>query len=303
MQGLLRQRGRQRVPLLRRRLAVDGQHPDRPGGGGAEGDLRDREQRQVAGAAGEIAPGDLHQRRQERGGEMPLLALQGIDHRHRPAPLVVVVQSHGVEHRRITERRGEHLDVPGRRQSVAHRATAALERGEPAAGRRRRQHRRDVLQPLEAEDLLHQVRGQREVRSPGRRGDREQHLVVPGDRAPDLLQAVARGAGRVVHAGDAGGPALIERDGRHDGGGTDVGEGGLDRAAGDLGEQRRRPVQCGDRGRGVDTTLVPLARLTGELVTADRPEHREGVPHGGLEQDVRGLPGHLRARAAHDARQ
>ena len=193
--------------------------------------------------------------------------------------------------------------MPGRRQGVPHGTAAALERGESATGGRGGQHRRDVLQSLQAKHLLDQIRGQGQVGAPCRGGHLQQHRVIAGDGAPDLLQTAARGPRRIPDPRHPRGALGIERDRRHHGRRADVRERGLHGATRDLGEQGGRAVQRRDRRGGVDPTLVTLARLAGELVAADGPEHREGVPHGGLEQDVGRVVGDLRARTAHDARQ
>ena len=94
------------------------------------------------------------------------------------AARVVVRQAERVERRRPDERVGRRLDVPGLGQRAADAAAAALHVGQPAAGRRGRQHRGDVVVAGEPDDLLDQVGRVGQVGAPRRRGDGERAAVA-----------------------------------------------------------------------------------------------------------------------------
>src|SRR5699024_5364108 len=109
--------------------------------------------------------------------------------------------------------------IPGHR--VADATAQALARGKATADWRVRQDRWDVLQPLEAEHLLHQVGRDGQVRAPGRRGDLDLAgtLAVAqaglADGAAHLAETTDRGAVRVDHARDLARAVGVHLDRRH----------------------------------------------------------------------------------------
>ena len=82
------------------------------------------------------------------------------------------------------------LDAAGLREGARDGPAAQLHRGEPAAGRCRRKHRRDRVVPLQPQHLLDQVGGLGQVRAPRRRR-RDDDAVAARPRSAVVPRAAA----------------------------------------------------------------------------------------------------------------
>jgi hypothetical protein len=94
------------------------------------------------------------------------------------------------------ERERRRLDEAGRGERVRDAATPLLQRRETAAGGRRRQHRRNAVEAVDARHLLGQRPAVGEVGAPRRRDD-----LPPGIRA---LERCDLAPDRLERAGDLG---------------------------------------------------------------------------------------------------
>ena len=213
---------------------------------------------------------------------------------------VVVGQAQRVQRRRPDERVGRRLDVARLGQRAADAAPAALHLGEAAAGRRRREHRRDVVVPGEPDDLLDQVGRVGQVGAPRRRRDGE-GIAARVDVAADRARAARRPGPRCRARRRPG------RDGRRRaamdrprGAGVDVDHPADDRRAAVLGEQMGGPGQ-GDHGHlRVDAALEALGRLAGQPVPARGARDAGRLPVRRLQQHGGGAVTDLGRGPAHD---
>ena len=303
--GLVRKRGIQHGDLVVGGPAVVRDALDRAGVTGGLDHLRDREQRGVDGAAGDVAAQRLQQSGQQRGGQVRTVGFQRVEHRGGAPTRVVVVQTPLVEDARRQERRRQDLDESAQRQRFPDGSAALLAGGQAPAGRGGGQHRGDRVEPFEAHDLLDQVGGLTDVGPPARRR-RGEPVAVDADRRADLCQPFLGGAGRIVDSGGAVGQIQPHADrrmrpvlGRRLA--SPVGQARLDGAAGDVGEQCGAPVQRGDRHRGVDRALVATTRLAVQVQPTLRARHRSRIPHRRLEQHIGGGVADLGGPRTHHA--
>ncbi|GMA85375.1 hypothetical protein GCM10025868_06250 [Angustibacter aerolatus] len=207
------------------------------------------EQREVAGAAGEVAPGRVAQRLQQGGAQQRRLLAERVREPQRPPAVVVVRQAQRVEPARRDERVGLHLDVPVLGERRRRQPPQPLRTGQATTGGGRRQHADDLVVPRDAGDLLDEVGALDEVGSPRRGRDqqvvlRALHLAAHGpQRAVDRL-----GVELAPH--QARGQVGRHADRRHRRPLVDVGD-AVGGAAGVLDEQPDgEPRPRGARGRG-----------------------------------------------------
>ena len=173
------------------------------------------------------------------------------------------------------ERVGERLDVAGGGERAADATPRALRRGEPVAGRRRRQRRRDGVVAAEAQHLLDEVGRVGEVGTPGRRRSRED----VGRRRRRRRRRRPRGARRRPRAatsmpGDAGRAGRRpSRRRRARGRGLDPGHADVARRRRARGAARRRGRRRTARARGrrrARTGARPRSRACGGATCARR---------------------------------
>ncbi len=132
---------------------------------------------------------------QQRRRQMRPIGLQRIDHPGGAAPSVVGGQAPGIEHTRRQKRCRKDFDVTGQCQRLADRSAATLNGGQPAAGRSRRQHRRNDFQPFQSQHLFDEVGRLQQVWTPARRGHDQTvcRLRSPRRRSESSRRAVVPG--------------------------------------------------------------------------------------------------------------
>ena len=304
---LRRQRTAKHGDLVVGGTTIDRQRVHGSGGVVSEHHLGNAEQRDVSLAAGDVPAQHLEQSRKHSGRELGTVGLERIENRGGRAPRVVRAETPRVEHALGQEHRRQHLDVPGERECLTDRAPALLFGGEATTSRGRRQDRGNLFEPFEPQHLLHQVGALHQVRSPGRRGDDE--LAVPAvvdrhlDSAADLRQPSGSGSVGVLHSGDAVRQVEVHRDRGIFGCLADIGQHGLDPAAGDLDQQLCCPIERRHRKSRIHGPLETLAGLAGELVSTTGAEHRERIEGCRFEHDLGGRIVDFGGRAAHDTGQ
>jgi hypothetical protein len=287
------------VPLALGRTAVD--REDRRGDSGVgHGDRRGLEQREVRGAAADVARDRAEQAGQQGRRHQRLLAAQRVGQAQRRTTGIGCIESEPVEVTLPDEGEADHLDVARPGERAADTTPHRLLSGQTAARRRRGQHARDAVVADDPGDLLDEVEGIVEVGTP-RRHRRGQRVGGRVDDAADRLEVRDAGVRGDVHAGDPRWEVDGDRDRPRLGSPAHDRDSRLDRAAAVLREQLGDPVGRSLADRRVDTALVALAGLGGELVAPTGAEHGHRVPVRRLDQHARGGRGHLRVLPAHDA--
>ena len=216
---------------LIRRAGLHRRH--RGGFSAFEGHLLEAKESQVAAAAGDVAGDGLKHVGQQRGRQHRLVCLEWVLHRHGLTARIVLVQAPDVEGVVGNKRRRQHLGVAGVGQAMTDSAAALLRRSQAASAGRGRQHGRDILQPLQAQDLLNKVHVHGDIRAPRGRGNL-QLITVVGDVTAHLAQALDNGLTGVLHAGVLAGLSGAQGDGIALGDVPHERPAGLDSAAGNL---------------------------------------------------------------------
>ena len=157
----------------------------------------------IDGTAGDVAPQCFQQSRQQRGGQLRAVGLQRVEHAGWSTGAGRRRQTPQVEHPGGQERRRQDLDVAVERQRLSDRTAALLHRGEAAACRRLRQHRRDDLQALQPQHLFDEVGGLHEGRAASSAASRSPDRRRRRPSAPIWVSRLLRGAFGVVDAGGA----------------------------------------------------------------------------------------------------
>ncbi len=252
----------------------------------------DLEQAQVDEPARQVAAGDLDEARDERGAQEGRLVVERVgepDGGRLPEGLVGGGVHEGVR---------QHLDEPVGGENLGRRAAQALLAGEPAAGRRDRQHGRDAVVADDAGDLLHQRGLVGEVGPPARRGDAESagdlldSAADVGERGENLVVRVVRPGERVhVAVGEFDRLRLLDLVEAR----ADVGR----RAAGQLDQQLDHAGGRRIRDIRVDTALEAPGRLARQLVPPGAARDRHRVEVRGLDQYIRRRAGDLCRSPAH----
>ena len=172
--------------------------------------------------------------------------------------------------------------------------------GEPAAGGRGRQDRRDPFVAVDPRDLLGVIRPVDEVGTPRGWGHRDGVATVVGHLAAQLPQDLDDPLAGVVDADEPRRERRVEAVCRPRPGEVDVGATLVSHSAPVLDEQVDGQLGGGSGDLRVNSPLEPLGRLRDEPVAAGGPGNGNGVEVGGLDEDVGRRCGDLARRATHD---